>query len=112
MKAQLDWTAHFDPSSEQCSDSPEYYDPSEMINIGSIDVQQAARPLFAGNRDAADASNLIQIVSTAVLLPPLQTNALRSLTHGLAARPGNGPCDHDHTGHRVFAVFIVFSLLT
>jgi hypothetical protein len=32
--------------------------------------------------------------------------------HGLAARPGNGPFDHDHSGHRVFAVAIVLSLLT
>lgn len=32
--------------------------------------------------------------------------------HGLAARPGKGPCDQDQTGQRVPAVAIVFSLLT
>jgi hypothetical protein len=36
----------------------------------------------------------------------------RPPSHGLASRPGNGPFDHDHSGHRVFAVFIVLSLFT
>lgn len=42
----------------------------------------------------------------------LRTNSCPARIHGLAARPGKGPCDHDHTGHRVFAVPIVFSLFT